>query len=139
MKNKQEKIFWHITQKENLESILKNGIKANDENEVFLLDDREVVIKCKCDKPFLVSKAVALEQLFLTEFVIIAVDVEGLELLPDDVAELTAPFQYIYKGNIPTKRIKGYEFDDTEDYQQQIKEFQQKLLNNLKNKKEIIL
>ena len=128
MKNKEEKIFWHITEKENLESILKNGIKANEDNEVFLLDDREVIIKCKCDKPFLVSKAIASEQLFLTEFVIIAIDVTGLKLYPDDVAELTAPFQYIYKGNISPKRIKGYEFDTTEDYEQQIKEFHKKFI-----------
>ena len=125
---KKEKIFWHISKKENLESILKNGIKANEDNEVFLLDEKEVTIKCKFDKPFLVSKFVALNQLFLDEFVIFAVDVEGLALKPDDVAELTAPFQYIYKGNISPKRIKGYEFDTTEDYEQQIKEFHKKFI-----------
>jgi len=128
---KQEKIFWHITEKENLESILKNGIKANEDNEVFLLDDREVKDPFHTQS-FFVSKFVAFNQLFLDEFVIFGVDVEGLELEHDDVAELTAPFQYIYKGNISPKRIKGYEFDNTKDLQEEYKKMYENLLKNKK-------
>lgn len=120
MKNKQEKIFWHITKKENLESIKKNGIKANEYNEVFLLDDSEIQHPLHTQS-FFVSKFVALNQLFLDEFVILAVDVEGLELEPDNVAELTAKWQYIYKGDINPNRIKGYVYDNTYDLQEEYK------------------
>jgi hypothetical protein len=120
MKNKQEKIFWHITKKENLENIKKNGIKANEDNEVFLLDDSEIQHPFHTQS-FFVSKFVALNQLFLNEFVIIAVDVEGLELEPDDVAELTAKYQYIYKGDIKPNRLKGYMYDNTYDLQEEYK------------------
>lgn len=128
---KEEKIFWHISEKENLESILKNGIKANEDNEVFLLDDREIQYPLHTQS-FFVSKFVALNQLFLDEFVIFAVDVEGLELEPDDVAELTAKYQYIYKGDISPERIKGYEFDDTKDLQEEYKKMYENLLKNKK-------
>lgn len=129
MKNKEEKIFWHITEKENLESILKNGIKANEDNEVFLLDDREIQYPLHTQS-FYVSKFVAFNQLFLDEFVIFAVDVEGLELESDDVAELTAKYQYIYKGDIKPNRIKGYEFDDTKDLQEEYKKMYEKFNSN---------
>jgi hypothetical protein len=120
MKNKQEKIFWHITKKENLENIKKNGIKANEDNEVFLLDDSEIQHPFHTQS-FFVSKFVAFNQLFLNEFVIIAVDVEGLELEPDDVAESTAKYQYIYKGDIKPNRLKGYMYDNTYDLQEEYK------------------
>lgn len=120
MENKQEKIFWHITEKENLASIKKYGIKANEDNEVFLLDDREIQHPLHTQS-FFVSKFVALNQLFLDEFVILAVDVEGLELEPDNVAELTAKWQYIYKGDINPNRIKGYVYDNTYDLQEEYK------------------
>ena len=40
----------------------------------------------------IIAGGIALNQLFLDEFVILAVDVEGLELEPDNVAELTAKY-----------------------------------------------
>lgn len=132
MKTKEEKtILYHITKEENLESIKKNGIKANEYNEVFLLDDVDVKHPLH-SQSFFVSKFVALNQLGLNEFVIFEVDVEGLELEPDNVAELTSEFQYIYKGDINPNRIKDYYFEDTTDLQEEYNKMYEELLKNKK-------
>lgn len=126
MKTKEEKTtLYHITKEENLRSILQNGIKANEYNEVFFLDDVDVKHPLH-SQSFFVSKFVALNQLGLNEFVIFEVDVEGLELERDNVAEFTSEFQYIYNGDISPERIKDYYFEDTTDLQAEYKKMYEK-------------
>jgi hypothetical protein len=38
------------------------------------------------------------------------INADGLELIKDDVAELTAEFQFIHKGNIAKERLIGYQY-----------------------------
>lgn len=102
------KIMYHITKIENVDSILNEGLKKNDEGDVFLFEGCDVYLQW-LDKYIPIDELIATNQLFLQNYVMFEVDVTGLALLNDNVAESTAKWQYIYKGDIPKGRIKNYQ------------------------------
>lgn len=107
--------LYHITYSNNAYSIIHNGLKANENGDVFLFDNKSVK-KIYFKDYVSVADIIAVEQLFIDEYVMLEVDVSGLELLTDDVGELTASLQYIYKGDIQPERITPYGIYDTKEY-----------------------
>ena len=108
MEYKGKRLLYHITPKENVDSILKNGLIANEQNDVFLFED--YLVKWYNGKEVYVDELIANNQLFLKEFALFFINADGLELIKDDVAELTAEFQFIHKGNIAKERLIGYQY-----------------------------
>lgn len=79
--------YWHVTEPENLPSILRDGLSGGDENMIWVVDRRDV------------ASAVALNQTFTPEFALIGVRRDGItgEVEPDDVAEYTRHHQWIVR------------------------------------------
>lgn len=111
---KGKRLLYHITPKENVKSILKNGLLANDQNDVFLFEN--YLVKWHNGKEVYVDEIIAANQLCLTEFALFFVNADGLELIKDDVAELTAEFQYIHKGNVAKERLIAYQYGNIDNF-----------------------
>lgn len=103
-----EKYYYHITDPKNVESIMKEGLKANKDGEIFLFENKAISYKlpmidngvCRvCKVKTTIANIIALNQLFLNEFAMFEISSDGIkgELLPDNVAEYSAPFQHIAK------------------------------------------
>jgi hypothetical protein len=86
--------FYHITHKENSKKIISEGLKANEDGQIFLFENKSIqlnnVINCIAD-------CIARNQLFLNEYIMFEVDSLGFEteLIRDNVAEITAQKQWI--------------------------------------------
>lgn len=95
-----DKYYCHITRKENVESILKNGLRANEDGEIFVYDD--VMLQHFGEKePYYIGDSIAINQLGIYDekyavFFIDKKDIKG-EVKSDNVAEFTAPWQHIIK------------------------------------------
>ena len=101
------KKLYHITDVSNFVSIGRNGLIANEDGNVFLFENVSFTVKGIVTEPTPVADWIATNQVFLYDkYLMVEVDVDGLDLLPDNVAEFTAPYQYIHKGNIPIERIE---------------------------------
>lgn len=107
------KLLYHISEVENIDSILNDGLKANEDGVVYLFDNvsfNKLKVDTKTMKPQIitinVSDEIAKNQVFLTKFAMFEVDVDGLKLEADKVPEESAKFQYIHKGSIPADRIE---------------------------------
>lgn len=89
-----KKYFYHVTSPENLGKILKEGLKANEYGEIFIFDEPNCAV------------AVAVNQLFLSDYALLKIDSEGIktELTKDNVAELTAKYQYIIKQPVISRK-----------------------------------
>jgi hypothetical protein len=90
---KKEPLF-HLTHLDNVKAILADGIKANEDGEIFVFTDT------------IVADTIARDQVFLKEYAIFRIYRKGIsfELLPDEVAEFSAPFQRIIKmSRIPPR------------------------------------
>lgn len=106
------KLLYHISEVENIDSILENGLRANEDGCVYLFENvsfNKLTVNLKTMKPEIINIAVADEiaktQLFLKEYAMFEVDVEGLKLKADNVAEQCAGYHYIYHGSISADRI----------------------------------
>lgn len=113
------KYYYHLTKPENVSSILNNGLLANEDGEIYLYEagmysdirlseNAIILLKEKGiqptnddliieEKP--VSHHIARNQVFIKEYAVFSVSRYGIkvELQPDNVAELTAKFQWICK------------------------------------------
>lgn len=105
-------LLYHISEVENIDSILENGLRANEDGCVFLFDDvsfNKLTVDLETMKPKIITVAVADEiaktQLFMKKYAMFEVNVEGLKLEADNVAEQCANFHYIYHGSISADRI----------------------------------
>lgn len=107
--------LYHITDTKNAYSIIHNGLKANENGDVFLFENKSVM-KITYKDYIPVADVIAVEQLFLDKYMMFEVDVRGLELSTDDVGELTASIQYIYRGDISADRITPFGIFDTKEY-----------------------
>lgn len=114
MEYKGKRLLYHITPKENVDSILKNGLIANEQNDVFLFED--YLVKWHNGKEVYVDELIANNQLGLKEFALFFINADGLELEKDNVAELTAEFQFIHKGNIPKERLIAYQYGNIDNF-----------------------
>lgn len=88
MQNK-PKYYYHITSFDNIISLNRDGIKSDNEGQIFLLDTNEASI----------VSTVACNQCFLDDYALFRIDSKGIlgELIPDKVAESTAKYQFIAK------------------------------------------
>lgn len=110
-----KKILFHITNIENCVDVLKNGLKAGEDGYTYLFEGVNVYVPY-LQTLFPIDQMIANNQCFLEIYNIIAVDVTGLKLENDDVAEVTAKWQYKYNGDIPKDRIEYFTISSTEDY-----------------------
>ncbi len=85
--------YYHITKRENLESIWEKGLIPNEMNEIFLFSKRAC------------ASLIAKDQCGLFEFTILKIKVNKCDLIPDMVAESTARWQWIHYGMIPKEKI----------------------------------
>jgi hypothetical protein len=76
------KMFYHISSIEAVEHIATNGITADEEGYIYMLDTNSLEI----------VDTVAVNQLFLEQYYLYEIDPTGItaELEPDEVAEFTA-------------------------------------------------
>lgn len=90
--------YYHITRKskETIKSIQSNGLTCDEDGNIFLFENKSIghdgVINTIAD-------CVAQGQIFLDEYVMFEIDSKGItaELIPDEVAEFGAKFQWIAK------------------------------------------
>lgn len=87
------KKHYHLSNPANVDSITKNGIRANKNGEIFLFEDHTLQIG---NVSMRVSDSIAYNQVFLEEYYVWEVVIqENTVLMADEVAELTAPYQFI--------------------------------------------
>lgn len=89
--------YYHLSYIENRGSIVKSGLKANDDGEIFVITKKDIA-------PY-----IAANQIFTRTYDIYSIDSKGVtgEVTADNVAELTAPHQRIIKQEvIDPKHIK---------------------------------
>lgn len=101
--------YYHVSSRENFYKILNEGIKANEDGEIFLFDTEFVLNPCfdplkpeSGAKVIDVAASIARNQVFLHEFIVVEIDAEGItgELINDKVGEFTAPLQWIVKQQV---------------------------------------
>lgn len=93
------KRYFHITRKENLKSIKKNGLTSNKEGDIFLFEFERYVHPVFNETNYVINH-IAENQAFIDgECILIEVNPAGFEndLFSDDVAEFTARWQWILK------------------------------------------
>lgn len=106
--------YYHITDKKNLSTILREGLKANDEGDIFLFENKSVVVNSVVNT---VADCIAHNQVFLSEYVMLEIANEGIksELINDNAGEITSPLQWIVKQPlIEAIYLNFYEFYVTE-------------------------
>lgn len=106
------KLLYHISEVENIDSILENGLRANEDGCVYLFEDalfNKFTVDINTMKtqfiPTSVADDIAKTQLFLKKYAKFVVDVDELILEADNVAEQCANYHYVYYGSIPKDRI----------------------------------
>jgi hypothetical protein len=108
--------YYHVTEFENVHSILKNGISANQDGEIFLFDTNYFIHPLYGAMP--VSDYIAHTQLFIKKPIVFEIKAKGIlnELSCDNVAEYTAKFQWILKQDkIDKKYITPIHIDPIHD------------------------
>lgn len=89
--------FYHLTAQANVSLILKHGLKADaEEGMIFLFDNLEC------------ADSIAVNQCFMREYALFEVKKSGITsaLIPDNVAEFTAKYQYYVKQEkIPPEHL----------------------------------
>lgn len=95
-----ERYLYHITDPENIMSILLGGLNCNDDGEIFLFEDK--MMECICSSGITrryVADMIAECQMGLKKFAMFRIDTKGIktELVKDDVAEICAKHQWIAK------------------------------------------
>lgn len=108
-----EKYYFHITKFENLNSILKKGLKANEDGEIFIFNNVSFKVPELSDVINKVADHIATNQIFIKEYILIRISSKGIvsELINDNVAELTSQWQWIVKQPLIEPKylkIKGF-------------------------------
>ena len=93
--------YWHISAKENRESILKNGLKCDNKGYIYLINrlyDELHVFHVKISIP----DSIAVSQVFLKDYDLFEIDSEGLSsnILRDNVREKLSNCQNRVKQSI---------------------------------------
>lgn len=96
-------IFCHLTRLENIDSIIENGIRANEDGEIFIYEDGFITNQI-WEKPRYIGDLIAINQTFSCDengryanFIIDPKDIELEKLENDNVAELSSKLQWILK------------------------------------------
>lgn len=145
MKNKHNskcrKLLYHISDVDNISSILESGLKLNEDGEIFLFEDVNFLnlwTDFEEGKVYLVEQRVAnniaLNQIGLANYAMFEINVDGLTLEPDNVAEITARHQYICREAIGQERVKLFGVFDA--LKEEIKKI--KIMGSISNSPESI-
>lgn len=88
--------YYHITSPENVESILKNGLKANEQGEIFIFQYAKITTNGVVN---FADDCIAYNQVFLEKYARVEINPEGISvpLIHDNVAEPTNECQWIVK------------------------------------------
>jgi len=80
-------MLYHLTDPRNIDSITREGLRANDDGEIYLFTE------------LVIANTLAVNQVCLREYALFQIDPEGITggLHKDDVAELSAPYQRIVR------------------------------------------
>lgn len=103
-----EKYYYHITSPKNALNILKNGLKCNEDGDIFLFENKTLRVKEEYRADYeklglrteiVVADHIARNQIFLKDIVMLEIDSRGLhgEFIQDNVGEETSKFQWIVK------------------------------------------
>lgn len=95
------KTYYHITDPKNIDNILWEGLRANEDGEIFLFEDKGIINRLT-NQIISVADHIALNQVGLSEYAMFAVDADGVEgeLEPDNVGEASARCQWIARQSI---------------------------------------
>jgi len=90
--------YYHITDVKTAFTILKKGLKANEEGDIFLFENVSFTWGSQGIRNT-VADSIAENQIFLKEYAILRVNSKGItgEVINDNVGELSSPFQWIVK------------------------------------------
>ncbi len=93
------KAYWHITDPKILDTILKEGLKANNNKEIFLFERGTYTFNGVTNK---VADHIAKNQVLLDSYALIKVSSAGFNTEPiqDNVGELTTKLQWILRQDI---------------------------------------
>jgi hypothetical protein len=91
--------YYHITRVTNVESILKNGLKSNEDGELFIFNYGVIEFK---GVEYYADELIADRQLGLKEFALFEIHPKGItsELINDNVAEITSSLQWIVQQDV---------------------------------------
>lgn len=99
-----ERKYYHITDPKNIQSIRENGLKANEEGNIFLFENKSIGYPTKEGKTAIVYLAdhIAQNQIFLKKYAMFEISSKGIEgeLVNDNVAEIGSNLQWIAKQPI---------------------------------------
>lgn len=99
-----EKKYYHITHPKNIKSVLKDGLRANEEGKIFLFENKSISYPSKGGGTAVVYVAdhIAQNQIFLEKYAMFEISSEGIDgdLINDNVAEMGSSFQWIVKQPI---------------------------------------
>lgn len=123
--------LFHITAIDNIDSIIKTGLKAGGDGYVYLFDGVSVRTPSTFGEFVPIEQIIASTQLALKDFGVFMINTKGLDIEDDNVAEYTSEFQYRCKGNISKKKIKFLGFGSSEEYVSMYKENMRKLINKI--------
>jgi len=99
--------YYHITDIKNLPTILKEGLEANEDGDIFVFENKSIVCNSVVNT---VADCIAHNQIFLDEYVMLEIHLEGInsEVINDNVGELSSSLQWIIKQ--PLIKAKYVEF-----------------------------
>jgi hypothetical protein len=89
--------YYHITHPKNARGILKNGIISNSNGDIFLFENKSIVINGIENT---IADSIAFNQLFLKEYSMFEIDISGIssDLVRDNVAEFTSESQWVVEN-----------------------------------------
>lgn len=96
--NIEHKYLYHVTNLENLTRIMQQGIKCNEEGNIFLFLEGEFVHP-HTKENLKVSDSIIKNQREINEPLVLRINADGITgvVSQDTTAEFTAPFQFILK------------------------------------------
>lgn len=141
-----KKYYYHITDVENIESIMANGLRANEDGDIFLFENKSVGyhgISYNSRGKLAIGKVrrtiadnIAINQLGLMEkYAMFEISSEGISgsLINDNVAEASSKWQWIaHQPTILAKYISIFGIYDVEPYGEMIEEMRELTEEELK-------
>jgi hypothetical protein len=93
--------YWHISAKENRESILKNGLKCDNKGYIYLINRLYDELH-DFDVKISIPDSIAISQVFLKDYDLFEIDSEGLtsKILRDNVREKLSNYQNRIKQSL---------------------------------------
>jgi hypothetical protein len=95
--------YYHITKLNNLQSILKNGLRCNSEGEIFVFENKSIGLNNITNT---IADCIANNQIFLNEYVMFEINGKGFnsELINDNVGEISSNQQWLIKQTLIDKK-----------------------------------